>query len=295
MLSSVIMARSFRTRWPLLAPFALCLAGCGGTEFTAAATDSGAEGVSVKPEASVALDGAPADWCTTHMTSGMVFCEDFDHQPNINSALNAWTAYAQSGGLFALDTTAGLPSPPNALTVETTSGTNVKTLVEEVLSNLPSKPNKLRLEFDLRVDSPGTVGTLSTAPFAAIALGADLESTGVVALAIGNGPTLSAIYLVPDDGGSGFSAANASSFPEVGVWDGRFALEIDYTTSGGSGRNGCAQIYQAGQQLLSHCLALPSSLPDPTTVVIAIGAEAGGLGNTGMLKLSFDDVTFVVE
>jgi hypothetical protein len=239
------------------------------------------------------VDAAPAHWCTG---SHALFCADFDEASDVAGVLSTWTSYSALGGALALDTSAGVPSPPNALEVSTTATSGAKTLLLQTMPLAGAPPHKMRLELDLRIDSASGVGILSSAAFAAIAYGAT-QNDGSVSLDIGNGPALSAVYVASADAGSSYGAATASgAFPATGQWSGRYALEIDFTTGTDGTRSACAQMYVSGLPLLSPCLALPASMAaPPTTVSVAIGVYGGGQGNTGNVVLHFDDVTFAVE
>ncbi len=226
-------------------------------------------------------------WCATQDAA---FCADFDESTDLASILGTWTTTSSVNGLFDLDTRAGVPSPPNALRVTTTNTSGVQTLVSQHIQAFPMPATHLRLEFDLRIDQAGPVGFLSAAGLAGIALGPGLDH-GVVGLAIGSGPTLIAFYLQPasaDAGAAGLGTASSSApFPNTGAWDGRFAVDVTYTSS-----SGCLQLYQ-GNSALTSCLSLPASLLDPTDLWIDMGVS--GIGNTGTVVLSIDDVTFQVR
>jgi hypothetical protein len=286
----------------------LGLAGCGGTDFTASSPDAGdvdgGSTVDAGPlddgpstdaarDAGVPVDaGSPGHWCATQ---NALFCADFDEASDVDTVLGSWTTFSKVGGQFSLDTSAGVPSPPNALEVMTTSTSGVRTLLAQAIRPFASPPTKMRLELALRIDAASSVGFLSAAAFAAILFGSGPEA-GSVSLAIGNGPTLSAVYVEPADGGTSFGTSNISApFPPTNQWDGRYAIEIDYGTAADGGPSACAQIYAGGVPQLQPCMALPPSLQHPSTVSIAIGVYSGGAGNTGNVILRFDDVTFTAE
>jgi hypothetical protein len=42
-------------------------------------------------------------------------------------------------------------------------------------------------------------------------------------------------------------------------------------------------------------MPLPPQLSSPKQFVIALGESAGGLGNTGLIQLQFDNVTFDLQ
>lgn len=258
-----------------------------GSAFSAGPGDGGT--VSDAPTADAGDGGG--DWCALH-AAGLAYCEDFDSYSDVTGFLGKETTFSQDGATFSFDH-AGVPSPPNALQLVTTSTTNVNALVIEAMPKPPAAPTLQRLEFDLRIDAASSVGALSTAAFAAILFG-DSIGNGAVGLAFGNGPTLSAVYLEPPDAGTpGFGTQNSTgAFPTQGQWDGRFAIEIDYGTTSGGGRNACAQLYISNVAQLNPCMSLPASLTHPTSNAIAIGVYSAGLGNTGNVGVRFDNVTF---
>ena len=243
------------------------------------------------PDGPVTVESGGTNWCATHGV-GTRFCEDFDEAPDVTALLGSWTTYAQSGGTFSFDHL-NVPSPPNALEVVTTSTSNVNTLVLHAMPKPVGTPVKQRLEFDLRIDQAAGTGVASAAAFAAILYGGEVNA-GAVALAFGASPALAAVYIEPPDAGlPGFGTANASgSFPALGTWDGRFAIEITFA---GSAAGACAQLYIGVQPQLSPCLSLPGSLSHPKSTSIALGVYSGGLGNSGNVGLRFDDVTYSEE
>jgi len=98
------------------------------------------------------------------------------------------------------------------------------------------------------------------------------------------------------DGGiasvGGFTTKTAAgTFPTLGQWVGRYAIEIDYSGSGTS-KSGTVQIYQGVTPLLSTPMTLPSQFVNPKALAIAIGDYAGGGGSTGSIDVEFDNVTF---
>jgi hypothetical protein len=279
-------------------------ASCGGSSFTDA--DAAPDGPSVDATggtADVSNDGpstshdsgsvvdAPGDatgtgWCATH--PGHTFCEDFDESPNVTAFLGTWSTFQQTGGIFKFDTS-GAPSAPNALEA---TGTNSAKVV--VLKTFPISrtATKVRMDFDLRINSSGSVGLLSAAGLAALAFGSSI-SDGFASIAIANGPALSAAWAASADAGTAadagtFKASNATgTFPATGVWAARYGIEVDYSASGG-----CVQIFEGPTPLLSSCLALPPTLAHPTVVSVVVGDYTAGFGNTGSIDVEFDDVTF---
>jgi hypothetical protein len=280
--------------------FAVTLCGCGGGTFSASDDGGGPDSSAYitsqesgsPPTDAGATEGTPSHWCTGRHG---VFCADFDEVTGINELLSAWSSYGVSGGAFSLSMGTDVPSPPNALMVTADSNANV-ILVQTFPGAM--QPSHARLEFDLRIDQVGPVGLLSAASFAAIAAGTT-ENDGVVALAIGSGPTLTAAWVAPQDAGASdagtFSTANSTQpFPTLGQWAGRYAIDVTYSTST-TGRSACAQVYAGPTPLLSQCLALPSSLASPKLLSIALGALSGGLKNTGHVQIRFDNVTFAFQ
>jgi hypothetical protein len=285
-------------------------AGCGGSAFTAGqeggtdeasspdaaaiSTEGGVDAGEAGAEASTP-DGGGADaghWCMTDPSAQKAtFCADFDEYTSIGAVENAWTSYSLLGGSFSLDTSATGPSPPNALQFATSSTSNVQALLVEALPALATPPASIRLDFQLRIDDASGIGTLASAPFAAILLG-DSAHGPVVALQLAAGPKLGAVWSEGADAGlSGFGGAPfTSSFPTEGAWAGRFALEIQYTSADG-GRAGCVQAYTNGTTPeLATCLSLPPSMLNPTHLSIALGVFSSGSGNTGTIGLHFDNV-----
>jgi hypothetical protein len=252
------------------------------------AADAGSfEGGDVASPADVAaVDAAPTGWCAGQPAH--TFCEDFDGYQSVSTLLGSWSSFEQMNGNFKLDTAAGAPSPPNALEAIGASGAKVI-----VLKTLPvaGSPTRLRLEFDLRIDSPGNVGFLSAVGVAAIAFGSSIND-GYAALAIGNGPVLQGAWVDAADGGASdagsFKSSNSSGpFPASGVWAGRYAIEIDYSAA-----TGCVQIFDGSTALLSSCLVLPPGLRHPTSVSVVLGDYAAALASTGSIDVEFDNVTF---
>jgi hypothetical protein len=281
----------------------MALTSCGGPSFTAsgsdASSDASIEAATGTLEADVAGDSAHsadtgssgngASWCSGQ--AGHTFCEDFDEYSDVTALLGAWSTFEQTGGgSFAFDTV-NAPSPPNALEVMGPNGAQV--LVIKTFP-LAKQPAVLRLDFDLRIDSSGSVGFLSAVGLAAIAFGAAV-SDGYAALAIASGPSLSGGWTDATDAGASdagaFKTSNATgTFPAGGVWTARYAIEVDYTSTAG-----CVQIYAGITPLLSPCLALPPHLLHPASVSISLGDYAGGLDNTGVINVEFDNVTFDIQ
>jgi hypothetical protein len=218
------------------------------------------------------------------------FCEDFDEYTSVSEVLNAWPNFQQAGGAFHLDAKNGF-SPPNALQAVGTSG--AQTLLVKTFP-APATATLVRLEFELRFNSSPTVGALSALGIAAVAFGRTVND-GFAALAVGNGPVLSAAWVDRADAGPSdagpFKSSNApGAFPTIGVWAARYAIVVDYSSG-----NGCEQIYQGPTPLLSQCLPLPPDFSHPTEVSIVLGDYASGFDNTGNEDVEFDNVTFDVK
>jgi hypothetical protein len=280
---------------PLTAATLIVAAGCGGGSFSASAAEGGTPegGAEAGGEASAdtgSTDGPVAEgsshWCDSRPER---FCEDFDEETDVNSFLSTWTTNQATNGSFSFDTSSTVPSLPNALQVNGTSGAQVT--VVKTLPTLPQHEKKVTLAFELRINQSENISGLSAAGFAAIVYGQDLAD-GYVALAIGNGPALEAVGSAPSDaggtaGGFTFEMANSGTFPAPATWASRYTLEIDFTQT-----PPCASVYAGTTALLAHCMALPSSLAVPTDFAIMLGDYSGGLNNTGTVDLEFDNVTF---
>ena len=268
-------------------------AGAGDTSVSpdgAPAVDSGArgdagDGGGVR-DGGGGSDGGAAGWCGAH--PGHTFCEDFDEYPSINGLFGAWTSFQQTNGTFSFDTS-NAPSAPNALDVAGTNGAQVL-----VFKGFPAgaKPSVLRLEFDLRFNSSGSVGLLAAVGIAAITFGPSV-SDGYAALVIKYGPSLSAAWADsadagPTDAGTFKIAGATGTFPTTGIWSARYAIEIDYSSTD----TACVQVFQGMTPLLSPCLPLPPHLVHPGALSIVLGDYAAGIGGTGAINVEFDDVTF---
>jgi len=267
--------------------------------------DSGA-GDSSPGEGSVADTGAsdaPVEagpsWCSTQ-PSTLALCEDFDSYPTVQQFLSSWTTYSAINGTFSFDNTA-VPSPPNALAAATTNTSGVRTLALHVLPAPPQGPiKKLRLEFDLLISQATGIDLTAASGLAAIVFGSDVVSGGAVALGIVAGPQLAAIYVGPQPADGGvplFGASPASSpFPALSQWDGRYAIEIDYTApeAGVTTASACAQLF-IGTVAQGPCLSLPAELSSRPVTTIALGVYSGGLGKSGTIGAAFDNVTFSVD
>jgi hypothetical protein len=272
-------------------------AGCGGNAFTtgsgvvdaaveAAPIDAGPEAA---PDAAPPVDAGPS-WCATHPAT---FCEDFDEYPNVGSLLDmtTWPVNVQQSGSFAFDTL-DAPSPPNALQVAGDDGAEV--IIVKSFPALQKVPTKITLTFDLRINSPGAPGLLSAAGFAAIAFGNSIND-GYVAMAIGDGPTLAALWVestttMPMDAGAFKATPAMGAFPSTGIWLGSFSVEVDYNPPSPP----CLQVYRV-QPLLSSCVPLPPEFANPTVLSIVLGDVAGGTGHTGTVEVEFDNVLFNVD
>ncbi len=255
-------------------------AGCGGPEFQAggSATDAGGDTTT-----------GPADggsWCSSRTT---LFCEDFDEYRTIDDlyASPNWSSHSETSGSFHLTTTTSPPSPPNALEVIGDEGAAV--LLTKTFQPLAASAKHARLEFDLRIDNPGSPGVLVASGFAAISFGAGIND-GYVALVIANGPQLAMAWGIAADAGLKGDGGTAGithviTFPAAGRWADRFAIDIDYTQS-------CVQVFDGTSPQLGACVPLPSELLARHTLSIVLGDYVVGLGSVGQTDLEFDDVTF---
>jgi hypothetical protein len=265
-------------------------AGCGGNAFSAGSggeAGSDAQG----SEAGPPQDAGSTSWCRTRTER---FCEDFDEYGSVNDFLGSskWTTFQQTMGAFHLDSQNAL-SPPNALHV--TGSDHAQVLAEKTFAPLPDPLQTLTLSFDLRVNSPvPSIGFLSLAGLAAFSFGDSIDHD-VVALAVANGtpPVLQAAWLASADGGAPDAGTYAiasltGQFPQADSWSARYSLVIDYSHGGG----GCLQIYAGTTAQLSTCLQLPDSFGSPKSVSIAIGDYSALFGNTGLVDVEFDNVTF---
>jgi len=255
-------------------------AGCGGPEFQAggSATDAGGD-----------VTTGPADggsWCSSRTP---LFCEDFDEYATINDlyASSKWTSHSETAGSFRLTTSTSPPSPPNSL--EVIGGDGAAVLLVKTFEPLATTAKHARLEFDLRIDSPGTPGLLVAGGFAAISFGTGIDD-GYVALVVANGPQLAMAWGTSADAGLRVDAGTAGlahvmTFPASGRWADRFAIDIDYTQS-------CVQVFDGTSPQLGSCVPLPPELLARRTLSIVLGDYVVGLGNVGQMDLEFDDVTF---
>jgi hypothetical protein len=275
------MGRVRPQRLPSIAVFAASalLGACGGDDFAS----SGAEGAG-------ATNGAGASsqtgWCADQAA---LFCDDFDDYANESELFEEWGTYSTVSGDLSFDAHAGVPSAPNALHAATEADSGVQAIVVKTLDPFASPPNKLRLEFSLRVDSAKDVALLAGTAFVSILTG-EATTDGVIALTIGFGPKFGVGFVEPEsaDGTYGGSAAT-TAFPQFGEWLGRYALEVEYS-DGADGRKGCAQMLVGGVPQLADCLVLPASLVDPEQVSIAVGTYSVGLGSSGDVEISVDNL-----
>jgi hypothetical protein len=264
---------------------------------TASADAPGDAGADTSVQDAGSGEASPTPEASTHWCSGRpeVFCEDFDEETNVTPFLATWTTSESMGGSFAFDTSASVPSPPNALRASGSSGAQV--LVLKTMPHPAGHPKSIRLGFELRVNTVSGVVPLSAAGIAAVAYGVGL-SDGYVAIAVTDGPSLSAVWSAPADAGATdagpFQIAKATgSFPALQTWAGRYTLEIDYAAAAAGG-GATLQLYQGVTPLLSPPMPLPPSLGNPGFVSIALGDYAGGLQLTGTIDLEFDDATYDV-
>jgi hypothetical protein len=269
--------------------------GCGGAAFTASSSDGGTSGSDGGPRDGAGdVDATPgeagASWCSTQ-TPTPDFCEDFDEYPADAGGLlggSNWPSYGQSNGSFDLDTT-NPKSAPNALQVVGDDGARM--FLVHSLPALATLPRNIKVEFDLRVNSPGTEAATAVAGFGALAFGDSLDS-GYAAVSIAKGPVLSIAWVTPANNKFNAASGPMGSVPSAGQWAGRYGIEIDLgPTSGGTG---CALAYQAPHIPLTTCLPLPAGLAKPGVMSIVLGDVAGGLGMVGHVDLEFDNVNVVI-
>jgi hypothetical protein len=291
------------------------LAACGGNQFqttTGASPDAGIDS-GAPADAGGAFDagdapdspGPPLDAGSFCAGRTELFCEDFDEYPDLAALLGAptWPGFEHVNGSFQLDTSESPPppSPPNALDVQGDDGAQV--LIVKTFGPR-AVPKRAALTFDLRINDPGTVGPLSAAGFAAIAVGDTLDA-GYVAMAIasvGGAPVLTAVWSRsagasgPDAGSFGVAASGngtMGTFPAAGVWDGDYTLEMTFGVTAANPAGGpCLQVYRAVAPLLAQCLPLPPQFAAPSVFSIALGDEAGGGARTGSIDIEFDNVLF---
>ena len=99
----------------------------------------------------------------------------------------------------------------------------MQTLVSKTLPVFAQPPSRIRLDFSLRVDT-AEVTAFAGAAYAGMIMGDDV-SDGVVALAITNGPTLSAALITPTSPGATAPtpviASAQGAFPTTGQWAGK--------------------------------------------------------------------------
>lgn len=267
--------------------------GVQGSGGTVVGIEAGTAGGS-STEAGVAEAGGPLRWCDHQPTA--LFCEDFDRFSDVDKFLGSWTTYSIAGGQFTFDTSSNVPSAPNALRVTTTATADVKTLIAQNLPAFAQLPNRLRMEFTLRINKAANIGYLSGAAFAGFFNGPEVTD-GAVAIAIGTALVgganqLEVAYVEPTrDSGPGFNAkASQNPFPGMNQWIGRYALDIQYGASS-TGRVGCARLLAGGIDQLGGCLNLPATLGSPKTVTVVLGIYTTGLGNnSGDIELEFDNL-----
>jgi hypothetical protein len=301
----------------LRAGLGAALVGCGGPAFTTVPSDGGPAEASIPeasiPEASVPEasihDASPPDapigstpdagssWCATKAPNA-TFCEDFDEYTDVSQFLQAWGSPSQLGASFSLDTSGTSPSPPNALEVATTALSGVAAIAAREMPAPRPLAVERRLEFDLRIDQATGIDPYAASAFAAILFGPDVQAGAVaISIARSNGNDALAVSYVepPDAGPFGFKTQTVSSaFPALDTWDGRFALEIDYTPATSlKGPTACVQLYIGVTPQLSPCLSLPADLVAARRVFLALGVYSAGIGNSGHVGLRFDDVTYV--
>jgi hypothetical protein len=262
------------------------VAGCGGNAFQSGGgspSDAGTDAIT---------DAAPTDaadggsWCSSRTT---LFCEDFDEYGTINDLYGSgkWSNHSETSGSFRLTSSTSPPSPPNSL--EVIGGDGADVLLVKTFNPLAASAKHARLEFDLRIDTPGSPGPLVAAGFAAISFGVGIND-GYVALVIGDGPQLAMAWGTANDAGLRGDAGTSGithvmTFPAAGRWADRFAIDIDYTQS-------CVQVFDIMSPQLGSCVPLPAELLARRTLSIVLGDYVVGFGSVGQIDLEFDDVTF---
>lgn len=261
-------------------------AGCGGPAFQAGGSGGGPIDAAASEAAiEAAIDGG-GSWCASQTK---LFCEDFDEYTTIDDlyASGKWTSHAETAGSFRLTSSTSPPSPPNSL--EAIGGDGAAVLLVKTVAQLLQGVKHARLEFDLRIDNPGSPGYFVASGFAALAFGTGIDD-GYVALVIGNGPQLEMAWGIAGDAGlrgdggtEGIS--RVTTFPASGRWTDRFAIDIDYAQS-------CVQVYDGTSAQLGSCVQLPQELLARRTLSIVLGDYVVGLGSVGQIDLEFDDVTF---
>lgn len=231
------------------------------------------------------VDGG-ASWCSSKTT---LFCEDFDEYRTIDDLYSSsnWSSHGEVNGSFRITSSTSPPSPPNSL--EAIGGDGAAVLLVKTLGPIAASTKHARLEFDLRIDNPGSPGLFVASGFAAIGFGAGIDD-GYVALAIGDGPQLEMAWGISGDAGLRVDAGTAGlehimTFPATSRWADRFAIDIDYTQS-------CVQIFDGMSPQLASCEPIPQELLARRTLSVVLGDYVVGLGNVGQVDLEFDDVTF---
>jgi hypothetical protein len=235
-------------------------------------------------------DGGPPRWCDGHLDA--TFCADFDGAATVEEFLKSWTKFSINNALFSFDSTAGVPSPPHALQIQTTSD-RVDALAINKIPAFVKLPRVVRLEFELRIDAGDYVGPGAGAVFAGILTG-ERVADGMIGIELAQGSLLRGGYVEPN---AVFPSETnfRTAVPPQNDWLGRYAVEIVYSTPSGGTRTGCAQIFRDDVQQLSQCMSLPPSLTTPPFISIALGMYSGGTGATGNVQLRFDNVLLTVK
>jgi hypothetical protein len=227
-----------------------------------------------------------------------LFCEDFDRYTDINELLNApGYNYSLVGGQFSFATDGSAPSKPNSLRMTTTAQTDVKALLAYTLRPFASAPNRVRLDFTLRVNKIQNLGALAGAAVVALLNGREVTEGGV-ALAVsadilGTAQALLAyVGPTPTDGGTpGFGSEPVKgSFPPLNQWIGRYSIDIQYSGAT-TARVGNADLLAGGASLLAKKLVLPVSLSSPNEITVVMGFYSAGLfSRSGDLEVELDNV-----
>jgi hypothetical protein len=263
-------------------------AGGGGT------VEAGVAGMT-GGEAGVAEAGGPRTWCDGQTTPAL-FCEDFDRYGDINELLNApGYTYSLIGGQFSFASDGSAPSKPNSLRMSTTAQTDVKALLAYTLPPFDALPNRVRVDFTLRVNKVQNLGVLAGAAVVALLNGREV-SDGGVALAVsadilGRIQALLA-YVGPatDAGPPSGSEAAQGAFPPLNQWIGRYSVDIQYSGAS-TARTGNADLLTGGASLLQKKLVLPSSMSSPKEITVVMGFYSAGLwARSGDLEVELDNV-----
>ena len=274
--------------------------GTGGAPIGGMGGANGGVGGVVSAEAGVAGTGAggapgPQTWCTGQT---VLFCEDFDRYTDVTELLNApGYNYSLIGGQFSLASDGSAPSKPNSLRMTTTAQTDVKALLAHTLPPFTSLPNRVRVDFTLRVNKVQNLGAFAGAAIVALLNGREVSDGGVAvafsADLLGNvQPLLAYVGPTPTDGGAaGFGTEPVQgASPPLNQWIGRYSIDIQYGGAS-TARVGNADLLAGGASLLQKKLVLPTSLSSPTEITVVMGFYSAGLfSKSGDLEVELDNV-----